>query len=446
MRARTAYPFHFQSAVNDCAIACVQAVAEHYGMHLSIDELRRRLGSDPKRGIAVGQFAAGLGNYFAVQTGKQPHGRVDPTCLPFIGYLPDQRHFVVVWSIDRRGRLLIGDPSQGLVKMSIERFSEQWSGITVVLRPAGELAIDSVAVSNTQSGWQFIRSLFSDDPGLFVALAVPATVLGLVNTIFSVIFPYYLTRFPQVIWLAAGYSLLILLISNTVTWISAWLKRRFGLLIGERLSGFAERLDQRFYTSGDLYTRYQDIDSIVEIVTQLSRDLPYAAMIFLGAVSYMIYVNWLLTVVVLTVVALLLLAITPFLSRAREYVYEIRLRLARMNNDVHRFVEEGGKVPGRSWAGVLAARYRQTLWRLPVSALLGQTATLGLLAVIAFAHAQSAASFGYARLMSLIAIMNYLTSAGTGLYGHYVDWQLAQPSVRRLQDFMELKVEEAVAV
>lgn len=445
MLARTTYPFHFQSAVNDCAIACVQAIAEHYGMHLSIDDLRRRLGSDPKRGPAVGQFAAGLGNYFAVQTGKQARGQVDAGCLPFIAYLPEQRHFVVVWTIDRRGRLLIGDPSQGLVKMSIERFCEQWRGITVVLRPAGEPATDSVAVSSTQSGGQFIRSLFSDDPGLFVVLALPATVLGLVNTIFSVIFPYYLTRFPQVIWLAAGYSLLILLISNTVTWMSASLKRRFGLLIGERLSGFAERLDQRFYTSGDLYTRYQDIDSIVEIVTQLSRDLPYAVVVFLGAFAYMVYVNWLLTVVVLAIVALLLLAITPFLSRAREYVYEIRLRLARMNNEVHRFVEEGGTEPGRSWAGVVAARYRQTLWRMPVSALLGQTSTLGLLAVIAFAHAQSAAFTDYARLMSLIAIMNYLTSAGTRLYGHYVDWQLAQPSVRRLQDFMESKAGQAVA-
>jgi ABC-type bacteriocin/lantibiotic exporter with double-glycine peptidase domain len=313
-----------------------------------------------------------------------------------------------------------------------------------VLRPAGEQATPSVA-SSAQSGWRFIRSLFSDRPDLFAALAIPATVLGLVNTIFSVIFPYYLTRFPQVIWLAAGYSLLILLISNTVTWTSAWLKRRFGLLIGECLGGFAERLDQRYYTSGDLYTRYQDIDNIVEIVIQLSRDLPYAAIVFLGAISYMIYVNWLLTAVVLTIVALLLVVITPFVNRAREYVYQIRLRLARMNNDVHRFVEGGGIAPGKSWAGVLDAKYRQTLWRMPVSALLGQTATLGLLAVIAFARAQSTAPSGYARLMSLITIMNYLTSAGTSLYGHYVDWQLAQPSIRRLQDFMESKGEQAAA-
>lgn len=67
-------PFYFQLTANDCAPACVMALADWYGIRASLSELRRRLVTDSTRGTALKQFLPGLQDLFTVQIGRQSTG------------------------------------------------------------------------------------------------------------------------------------------------------------------------------------------------------------------------------------------------------------------------------------------------------------------------------------------------------------------------------------
>lgn len=105
-------PFYFQLTANDCAPACVMALADWYGLQVSISELRHRLVTDPTRGTPIKQFLQGLQDLFTVQIGRQSPEQWDETLLPFIAFLPKQAHFVVVWQKTSR-TVLLGDPGSG---------------------------------------------------------------------------------------------------------------------------------------------------------------------------------------------------------------------------------------------------------------------------------------------------------------------------------------------
>jgi ABC-type bacteriocin/lantibiotic exporter with double-glycine peptidase domain len=115
MKSPGRFPFRFQVALHDCAPACVQALADFYGICVTIGQLRDRLRTDPLRGTTVNAFQEGLSDLFKVEVGRVPTGLVPSELLPFIGYLPRLRHYVTVWTLEeRRGRVLLGDPAAGL--------------------------------------------------------------------------------------------------------------------------------------------------------------------------------------------------------------------------------------------------------------------------------------------------------------------------------------------
>ncbi len=215
-------PFHFQLAANDCAPACVMAIAEWCGISVSLDELRRRLVTDPVQGTTIRHLELGLHDLFRVQVGRQKPGQLDSGLLPFIVFWPQQAHFVVVWAVDAAG-VLVGDPGNGLQRMPFATFLQYWDGITIVLQPIAAVG----GVRSTQPAiWPLVGRLVSGYGGSFFLLAGPATLLGVTNAAFSIFMPFYLSDLPPLEWITAGFLRISLVLSTFTAWWTAWLRRR----------------------------------------------------------------------------------------------------------------------------------------------------------------------------------------------------------------------------
>ncbi len=126
---------------SDCGLTCVRMIARHYGKRVSPRALRgmcdmSRLGVSVRDVIdccsKIGMEAAG------VKIGMEAAGRLP---LPAILYW-DQRHFVVLYRIGRRGRRYhIADPSVGKVVYNESEFRRSWipeghdRGLAILVEP-----------------------------------------------------------------------------------------------------------------------------------------------------------------------------------------------------------------------------------------------------------------------------------------------------------------------
>ncbi len=126
---------------SDCGLTCVRMIARHYGKRVSARALRcmcdmSRLGVSVRDVIdccsKIGMEAAG------VKIGMEAVGRLP---LPAILYW-DQKHFVVLYRIGKRGRRYhIADPSVGKVVYKESEFRRNWipeghdRGLAILVEP-----------------------------------------------------------------------------------------------------------------------------------------------------------------------------------------------------------------------------------------------------------------------------------------------------------------------
>ena len=411
------------------------ALAQYYGVSTTISDLRRRLVTDPTEGTAIKQFAVGLSDLFSVQIGRQSLDHLNGTLYPFIAFWPQQAHFVVVWSIDEQ-HVTFGDPGSGLQKMLIGAFFQYWDGITIVLRPH-DFSQQRSWLEAAASPWVMIRRFFGSVRMELVILSLPATILGLGNTLFSVFFPYYLTHLHRLFLLTAAFLVVSVILSAVTAVYATYLRRRLNQHLGRILEPAMDHIDTSFYTMGDAYTRFYDIQHIVDVVLGLVRDIPYTFALGIGTFGYLLYRNAAVTLFLTGLVIVLLTGLTPFMLHVRNYVYQVRLRSTHLNNALRQQWGQSSQRVLESFYSLIESTFRQTLWKIPISIVTVQTPVLGILVVaflVGFGHS---ASPHVATLLSTLFLVNYFTSAAHGLYQKYVAWQVAQPSLRRLYDFVE---------
>ncbi|MCY0885199.1 MAG: cysteine peptidase family C39 domain-containing protein [Firmicutes bacterium] len=212
---RAPVPFRFQLAANDCGPACVLALADYYAIPLPPAEVRRQLVTDPQAGTTLRRFADGLGQWFTVEIGRQSPGTLDPQWMPFIALLPRQAHYVVVWAVEG-ATVLVGDPAAGVQRVPLATFFEWWDGLTIVLRPRGDAPRVSRRTSPRPAA--LLWRLVGGQAGVLVLAALPATLLGLVNAGFAVLFPAYLAHLRRLLVGTAGYLAVTLILSASAAW------------------------------------------------------------------------------------------------------------------------------------------------------------------------------------------------------------------------------------
>lgn len=320
--------------------------------------------------------------------------------------------------------------------------------VTVGLRPLDGM-VQQFPTSPAGPNW--LRSLhLSDLLSLQVnwwAMAwtgVTAALLGAVNALYALYFPTFLSETKPFVWFVLSYAAATGVLSWGNSFVQYAITVKYQKALAMKIHDALDSIDLRFYTMGDISTRYQDASTVITSVMGLFRDVPYALMLGGASVYFLSQISWLLVAFFAAFLVLVVALVSPLVNQVQQMVYGIRLKQADITNKIRSWLSGGSNHVTESYVDAVLAQYRQAVWAIPINSILGNSVAIPVLFVVIFMHwklggGSAATAAGYAKLLSGIMMMSYAVSAGHSLYGKVVSWQVALPSLQRLRDFLGIE-------
>lgn len=180
------YSFVKQHDMQDCGAACLSMVSKHYGFHIPISRIREFAGTDKNGTNVYGiiQGAEKLG--FSAKGVKGSADSLLSIPLPAIAHvIIDEKivHYVVIHSVTKNKKMIVGDPAKGLIKCTIDEFLQIWTGVLILLAPN-----ETFKKGNEESG-TFSRFLFllKNQHNLLI----PIFLASIIITIFGILGAFY---------------------------------------------------------------------------------------------------------------------------------------------------------------------------------------------------------------------------------------------------------------
>ena len=133
------YPIFLQDSENSCGAYCIKMLLNFYKRDDEIKNIKKRCRLT-KEGITIYGLIQVLKEYHIESKAYKcelKHLFDEVTC-PVIVHLKqdDLYHYVVLYKI-KDEYFLVGDPGQGLIKMSYESFSKQFTGVIIAIEHVG---------------------------------------------------------------------------------------------------------------------------------------------------------------------------------------------------------------------------------------------------------------------------------------------------------------------
>jgi ATP-binding cassette subfamily B protein len=131
------YPVLFQQNAMDCGSTCIAMVALHYGQRLDLNRVRQlaNVGVGGTSLYALAQAAEELG--FTTRGISATYEGLLKSKLPLICFWRNE-HFVVLFKAGEK-LAIVGDPAEGLLRLTPEDFSKSFSDVALELTPTQKL-------------------------------------------------------------------------------------------------------------------------------------------------------------------------------------------------------------------------------------------------------------------------------------------------------------------
>lgn len=135
------YSYVPQIDMRDCGVAALSSIIQHYGSYYSLAYLRQLAKTTMEGTSAFGIVEAAQALHFEVQAvqANMDLFKMDNIPYPFIVHVNKNKklpHYYVVYGITK-DKIIIGDPdpSVKITKLSLERFSSEWTGVAIFIAP-----------------------------------------------------------------------------------------------------------------------------------------------------------------------------------------------------------------------------------------------------------------------------------------------------------------------
>lgn len=108
-----------------CGLACLQMICDFWGTNYSLETISHYCFATTEGTSlrSINEAALKLG--FHTIAGKVTISQLVAAPLPCILYW-EQKHFVVLYRINRKKKYFIADPAKGLIKYTENEFKENW--------------------------------------------------------------------------------------------------------------------------------------------------------------------------------------------------------------------------------------------------------------------------------------------------------------------------------
>ena len=190
------FPSYIQADAKDCGPTCLRIISKYYGKSISLQQIRN-LSETTREGSSL----MGLSDA-AEKLGYKTLGlKIDFTILIEDIPLPcichwNKYHFVVIYKIDKTGKVYISDPSYGLITYSKEEFIRFWignnadenteEGVILVLETTPSFFQNEFDENKSKASFSFLSKYLLKYKFLVIQLAVGL----LAGSLLSLIFPF----------------------------------------------------------------------------------------------------------------------------------------------------------------------------------------------------------------------------------------------------------------
>ena len=128
MKIKSTFPFYKQPDAKDCGPTCLRIISKFYGKNIPLQQIRviSETTRDGSSLLGLSDAAEKIGfKSLGVQIDFKT--LVEDVPLPCIAHW-NKVHFVVIYKIDKTGKIYISDPSYGLITYTKDEFIKSWIG------------------------------------------------------------------------------------------------------------------------------------------------------------------------------------------------------------------------------------------------------------------------------------------------------------------------------
>ena len=342
------YPYISQVDQRDCGVAALAMILKHYGSSYSLAYLRELAQTSREGTSALGLVEA------AEQLGLETQAiradldlfKQESLSYPFIAHVVKEgglQHYYTVFG-QIKGQLIIGDPdpSKKVIKMPLEEFAKEWTGVALFFVPGETYTKYKEDVPGLLS---FLPILFRRK-GLIAVIVLLSFLVTLVNIIGS----YYLQSIIDRLIPQEAYTLLTMislglcisyLAQQVFTFFKDYLLHRFGnyLSIAVILPYIKHVLSLpiSFFSSrrtGEITSRFGDANTIIDALASTILSIFLDVTIVMTLAVALILQNQSLFVMTLTVVPLYVLIILAFYKLFEKENYQLMEANSQVNTAV----------------------------------------------------------------------------------------------------------------
>ncbi|MFW6281918.1 MAG: peptidase domain-containing ABC transporter [bacterium] len=169
-----------QHDITDCGAACIATIARQYNLKIPVTRIREYAGTDKKGTSALGIIRAAEKLGFSAKGVKaeKEHLKNDLP-LPAIAHVVKDNilHYIVIQDISR-GKIIVADPAEGIIKYTPEKFCDIWTGILILMVPSSQFKTGD----KTSGLYDRFFSLITPHKSLLVQIFIASilyTVMGL---------------------------------------------------------------------------------------------------------------------------------------------------------------------------------------------------------------------------------------------------------------------------
>ena len=359
------YPFIKQDGIKDCASACVQMILKYYGGYTSMTKLNEMMRTSHK-GTDAYHLVLALQELGFKAEGRKFKNFYFP--LPVIAHViinDSYKHYVVIYEVDfRRRRLLIGDPSFGLRRLSFDEFKKMWTGVIITIKPVRKLIKEEepkVIPFVLKLVRPNVKSLI-----LIGGLSFVVSVLAVVTSFFLQVLINYLNKDFDGLFDVCGIFLVVFLAYAFLKFFRNSRLIKLNREIDSRLSidTFKQivHLPYRFFrqrTTGEITSYFNDLFWIREFIMDVSiaifTNLPIMIMLFL----VMAYLNFGALLIVLFICLLYFLDFIYYFRKNEIKVDQALYEKAFVNSYMTERIGGFESVKNLDMEGMVISKFRK---------------------------------------------------------------------------------------
>lgn len=338
------FPFYKQPDAKDCGPTCLRIISKFYGKSISLQQIRN-LSETTREGSSLLGLSDAAEKLGFRTLGVQIDFETLATEVPFPCIVHwNKVHFVVVYKIDKNGKVYISDPSYGLIDYTKEEFIKFWigenansgteEGIALLLETTPSFFKNEFEEEESKASFSFLSKYLLKYKSLVLQLAIGL----LAGSLLSLIVPFLTQSIVDVgiqnqdinfIYLVLLAQLMLFLgkmgIEVIRSWILLHLSTRINISIISDFFIKLMKLPISFFDTrmtGDIMQRINDHHRIEQLLTNSSLNTLFSLVNLIIYSIILLFYDYRLFLVYLVGAVLYIVWITFFLNKRKELDYK----------------------------------------------------------------------------------------------------------------------------